>query len=135
MLYEDADGLQPTAPQDFHCTNPTAYGQHPHFVWSAPEEPDGVTFYYHIFRDLGAGFTKITTNPITATEYTDTGIEIIKFGANTAHYYVTAQGAESPESAASDVVDIKTNTAEKRWSETQPVDSLAGQLVFPPQRK
>lgn len=112
-LYDDPTGLQPTPPRNFHCTNPTAYGHHPHFTWSVPEEPDGVTFYYNIYRDLGAGYRKITANPLTVTEYIDTGIEIVKFGSNTAHYYVTAKGSESPESDPSDIVAIKTNTAEK----------------------
>lgn len=86
------EAFQPTPPQNFHCTNPTAYGQHPQFEWETSEEPDDVTFYYNIYRDLGAGYQKITAKPLTAIEYTDTGIEIIKFGANTAHYYVTAKG-------------------------------------------
>lgn len=128
-MRDGPDHLQPTPPQNFHCTNPTAYGQHPQFAWSAPEEPDGVTFYYNIYRDLGAGYRKITANPLTTTEYTDTGIDIIKFGANTAHYYVTAKASESPESEASDIVDIKTNTAEKMVFEQQMPDNQAANFI------
>jgi hypothetical protein len=130
---ENKDAFQPTPPQNFRCTNPTAYGRHPHFEWETPEEPDGVTFYYNIYRDLGAGYRKITANPLTATEYTDTGIEIIKFGSNTAHYYVTAKGSESPESDASNIVDIKTNSAEKILPEQETPDNKEANYVEPSQ--
>ncbi len=133
VLYYGPEGLQPTPPQSFHCTNPTAYGQHPQFEWETPEEPDGVTFYYNIYLDLGAGYRKITANPLTATEYTDTGIEIIKFGSNTAHYYVTAKGSGSPESDASNIVDIKTNTAEKILPEQEMPDNKEANYVEPSQ--
>ena len=113
-LYDDPSGLQPTPPRHFICTNVWAVGQHPHFTWSAPSDPTGVTFSYNVYRNLGADYSKINNAPITATGYTDTEIEIVKNGASTAVYYATAMGSQSPESEPSNTASLQTDIAEKR---------------------
>ena len=40
--YDGPEGLQPTPPLNFTCTNAGQSGQHPHFVWERPEAPEGV---------------------------------------------------------------------------------------------
>ena len=113
ILYDDPSGLQPTPPRNFTCTNASHVGQHPYFTWSPPSDPTGVTFSYNVYRNLGAGYSKINGAPITATSYTDTEIEIVKNGANAATYYATAMGSQSPESEPSNTASIQTNIAEK----------------------
>ncbi|OQX84718.1 hypothetical protein B6D60_08830, partial [candidate division KSB1 bacterium 4484_87] len=93
-----------------HCTNFSSYGSHPHFTWAKPDHPTGVSFSYYIYRDTGSGFQHIGTT--TSTNYTDTGVEIDKFGSTT-YYYVKAKGSSSPLSDASDTVELKTDTASK----------------------
>ncbi len=108
------EAFQPTPPRNFICTNASHVGQHPHFTWSAPSDPSGVTFSYNIYRSLGAGYSKINGAPITNTSYTDTEIEIVKNGSNPAVYYAAAMGSQSPESEPSNKASIQTNIAEKR---------------------
>ncbi len=109
-LYDDAAGLQPTAPSNLQCTNPTSNGANPHFTWTSPNQPTGVSFSYYIYRDTGSGFQHIGTT--SSTSYTDTGVEIDKFGSTT-YYYVKAKGSHSPLSAASNTVELRTDTASK----------------------
>ncbi len=107
------EAFQPTPPRNFTCTNVWNVGQHPYFTWSAPSDPSGVTFSYNIYRNLGAGYSKINGAPITNTSYADTEIEIVKNGANAAIYYAAATGSQSPESEPSNTAGIQTNIAEK----------------------
>ncbi|MDW7681235.1 MAG: hypothetical protein SCK70_11765, partial [bacterium] len=110
-LYDGPDRLQPTAPKNFQCTNPTSYGSHPNFSWAKPDHPETVQFTYYIYRDEGSGFHQIGST--TSTSYTDTGAEIDKFG-NPTYYYVKAKGSHSPLSDASNTVQLKTDVASKR---------------------
>ncbi len=114
-LYNDPTWLQPTAPLNFRCTNSGSVGQHPHFSWDAPVHPSGVTFTYDVYRDVGDGYHKVNAAPIAETEFTDTGVRILKFG-NPSYYYVTARAAHSPESDPSNTVVINTDTAAKPGS-------------------
>ena len=113
-LYDDPSGLQPTPPRNFICTNAWQVGQHPYFTWSVPSDPTDVTFSYNVYRNLGAGYSKINAAPITNTSYTDTEIEIARNGSNTAVYYATAMGSQSPESEPSNTASVQTHIAEKR---------------------
>ena len=109
-LYDDVNGLQPTAPKDFDCTNPTSYGSNPQFSWSRPDQPTGNTLTYYIYRNEGAGYRNIGWTK--STSYTDTGCELDRNG-NTTYYYVKAKGSNSPLSDASNIVEINTDIASK----------------------
>ena len=114
-MYDDPGWLEPTAPQNFICKNSTSWGNNPKFEWERPEHPKrwSTTLYYHIYRKVGDGnYIQLNATATLDTSFTDSSATLDKFG-NTTYYYVTAKGSDSPESDPSDVVQIKTNLAEK----------------------
>ena len=110
------DAFQPTQPYNFRCTNSTSWGNNPEFAWDRPDEPTSTTLTYNIYWNAGASYHKINGSPITGTTYTHTGVKLQKFGS-TNYYYATAKGSSSPESEASNIVQIKTDHAEKKQPE------------------
>ena len=129
----NTDSFQPTAPTNLRCTNPTSYGNNPQFAWHLPDQPENTTFTYDMYWNAGAGYNKINARPINDTTYTHTGVELDKFGT-TNYYYVKAQGSNSPDSDASNILSIKTDHAEKKQSEDKLIqnkNNIASLSMFP----
>jgi len=106
-LYDDPNGLQPTAPEYFTCTNPDKKGEHPHFTWTAPDWPGvrgggkDLIIYYKIFRNNAE-----IESGITSEYWTDENVGLHPSG-NTYTYQVKAYLAHSPDSDPSSSVSIK----------------------------
>jgi membrane-bound inhibitor of C-type lysozyme len=106
-LYDAPEYLQPTSPQNFHCTNPTAYGQHPQFAWSAPEEPEDVTFKYKIYRKDGAYSYALVASDFNDLSWTDPEINIESKAVGIQFtYYAKAYTDQSPDSDPSESASI-----------------------------
>lgn len=126
-MYDNPAWLQPTPPHNFHCTNPTAYGQHPQFAWSAPEEPKGVTFKYKIYRSENGGPFYCVINEWTNRSWTDQEVSIApKFQGVNFKYYVKAYTDQSPDSNLSNEAFICANPSkaapDERVTEFDPPD-------------
>jgi membrane-bound inhibitor of C-type lysozyme len=121
------DAFQPTPPQNFHCTNPTAYGQHPHFEWSAPEEPEDATFKYKIYRKEGAYSFALVASGFTDQSWTDLEVNIepkttgIQFT-----YYAKAYTDQSPDSDPSETAIIYGLYVQKSRPENSVYDCSDG---------
>lgn len=117
-LYDDPEGLQPTKPLGFRCTNANQTGEHPHFVWDGTQWPNGIreertiTVYYIIFRNL----RRVATD-ITNLEWTDNSVTIGQQGTSF-NYFVRAKLSKSPESERSDIVYITGNLSKKQIPES-----------------
>jgi len=97
-LYDDIEGLQPTVPLNFRCTNSNQIGEHPHFAWDGTSWPNGIrgereiTVYYKIYRN-GIGISP----GITDLEWTDNSVTMDESG-KIFRYHATAKLSHSPES-------------------------------------
>jgi len=105
-LYDDPEGLQPTKPLGFRCTNADQIGEHPHFAWDGTSWPNGIrekrtiTVYYTILRNL----RRIETD-ITELEWTDNSVTISQQGTSF-YYQAAARLSHSPESERTNEIEI-----------------------------
>jgi len=124
-MYDSPDYLQPTPPQNFHCTNPTAYGQHPHFEWAAPEEPEDVTFKYKIYRKDGADPFALVASDFTDLSWTDLEVNIEPKATGILFiYYAKAYTDQAPDSNPSESARISGLYVEKQTPQLSTSDEL-----------
>ena len=124
-LYDDPEGLQPTSPRNFHCTNPTAYRQHPHFEWSAPEESEDVTFKYKIYRKDGADPFALVASDFTDLSWTDQEVNIEPKATGILFtYYAKAYTDQAPDSNPSESTSIGGLYVEKQTPQLSTSDEL-----------
>jgi len=106
-MRDNVNYLQPTEPEEFICTNPNQSLANPHFTWSAPVQPPGMSnLKYKIYRAYYYGSFELVAWDLTGTSWTDEEVYIWPSAQTYFRYFVKAYTPYSPLSLQSEIVTV-----------------------------